>query len=1682
MKYLFSFLIILTQFGLSASALDTQLVEKNAALRNLVADALFTAKDMTRKPIITSASQMTSPFSQNDLSNTKDGGNLSDGVLIDGNADTYWHSVWSEGSVTTGSHYIQISGTGEITGDMCLYIRRRITKDHHLTELTLRGSNDPNATASAWKDITVQQIGNASSGQEWTTSVFNIGNTSYSYIRIYATKSTFWHCSELQIFKMQEGPNSFFSQLGEVATNLQNIYNENLGISDENLTEEIYSALQSAYDAFYAKAREAGYIADASQLIVNEIQVCNIDQFMDPSYNYGGWVELYNPTNAKIILTGLYVSEDASNTRQFLIPGTMTKVEPNGFATLWFDHNAADGNYGGQAENQVNFKLDAEGDTLFLFNSNGQILLEQPYPAGIPRCSWARTTDGGNEWSMCSTPTPGQSNQGSSFARQRLSAPIVDQEGTLFDKSFSVNVTIPQGTTLRYTTDGTTPTLSNGKTSADGVFNIQKTTVLRFCLFADGYLPSPVVTRSYIYRNHDYYLPVLSVVTNPDNLYDDTIGVYTKGTNGMSGKGQSDACNWNMDWERPVNVEYMEPVKKDGYLEYMTRINQETDFEICGGWTRAYGGGTVDGKYWPMKSSFRIKTDKRYEGKNSLDYPVFPNKPYNKYKVWQVRNGGNDTYSRIIDPSLAQMVIQSDFNVDTQDCQSAHVFFNGEYLGMLNIRESNNRHFGYSNRGIDTDDMDQFDLGDGGYNQKVGDKEAWNRLVELSKELAANKSADIYSQICQLLDMDEYVNYMALECYLGNSDWVTNTNNVKAYRCRSNEGKFRFVLFDCDSAFGNNNMTNSLLNGSYQEDVDDLFRNLMQYDPFRQLFVTAFSIVNGSVMHPDSCSAIVQAFYDHTNTALQFEGNSSNTGIANTIRNNYNGSIINNMANTLNLSSPYNLTICSNISQARLLLNGQEIPRAQLSGKVYAPAIITAKAPAGYTFIGWAQEEGQSSGKVIATPVAFSSAWTYYDQGSLDDEKWTDLNYNTTDWKIGQAPLGYASQNKPMYSDIKTTLDYGTDSSSKRPTYYFRCRFYLDEAPGENTSFALNHRVDDGFRCYINGQDIDGYLCSSGVKYDYYTGTFVGDDPYEQTINIPSDKFQKGWNVLAVEVHNCSASSSDIFWDAQLVQYSHEVNPEQIISTQETFALSDSLSVGTYTLRAIYEPITDYRALLERGANPIRINEISAGNDIYVNDYYKKKDWIELYNTTSSPVDIAGMYLSDNIQNPHKYQIQGSAETNTIVPAYGHVIIWCDGSQPVNQLHAPFKLDNADGASVILQAQDGTWEDRIDYMTQDRWQTYGRYPDGGVYESIFTLPTISKANQLGTYDFTQEDTQRWEDDEMAITLDLAKGWNWTSHNLANPIDKSRFTNYAQLICDSQDSIVADTEVGWIGSLTQLAPAVGYKLCMSQDASISLRGHLYDVSQPVTLQAGWNWIGVPLYNPTTLRAALQNYVPTQGDVIVGMETFAVYDNDEWKGPLTSLSPGQAYLMKVGQAQEFSWNTLTAARTGKRRYVAPLNAEDTPWPLDIHAHRNVMSMVCVLRVAGNPVSSTDYTLGVFSGDECRGVAQVSNDLLYLNVHGMGGESLTFRLLDTEGQEITANQQIIFTPQTILGSCNKPVLISVGEEDEIASVTPSGRVLAVSYYNLQGQLIAGPSEGIHLQKTIYEDGRQLVRKILR
>ena len=171
-----------------------------------------------------------------------------------------------------------------------------------------------------------------------------------------------------------------------------------------------------------------------------------------------------------------------------------------------------------------------------------------------------------------------------------------------------------------------------------------------------------------------------------------------------------------MDWDRPVAFEYITEDNK--YL-----LSQECDLSICGGWTRASN-----------PKAFKLNANKIYDFNNYFPAQFFKEKPYIKNKTLQIRNGGNDGSCRVLDASIQQVVARSGFYVDHQAWQPVHVFINGSHYAVLNMREPNNKHHAYANYGIDTDEMDQFEVSpDSGYVQMEGTKDAFNHLLDLSQ-------------------------------------------------------------------------------------------------------------------------------------------------------------------------------------------------------------------------------------------------------------------------------------------------------------------------------------------------------------------------------------------------------------------------------------------------------------------------------------------------------------------------------------------------------------------------------------------------------------------------------------------------------------------------------------------------------------------------------------------------------------------------------------------------------------------------------------------------------------------------------------------------------------------------------------------------------------------------------------
>ena len=183
-------------------------------------------------------------------------------------------------------------------------------------------------------------------------------------------------------------------------------------------------------------------------MVINEIMPANIDMFMDPSYNYGSWIELFNGTDQDINLAGYYLSDDLTNPTLCPLGNTSRIVKAGGFLTLWFGHKDD------YCLQQLEYSLDSDGGDIILFDNNGRAISAVEYPASPARISWARTSDGGSEWGYTGNPTPGKTNSDSQFASDQIPAPEVSVESKLFTGSFTFTVNIPDGATLYYTENG----------------------------------------------------------------------------------------------------------------------------------------------------------------------------------------------------------------------------------------------------------------------------------------------------------------------------------------------------------------------------------------------------------------------------------------------------------------------------------------------------------------------------------------------------------------------------------------------------------------------------------------------------------------------------------------------------------------------------------------------------------------------------------------------------------------------------------------------------------------------------------------------------------------------------------------------------------------------------------------------------------------------------------------------------------------------------------------------------------------------------------------------------------------------------------------------------------------------------------------------------------------------------
>ena len=605
------------------------------------------------------------------------------------------------------------------------------------------------------------------------------------------------------------------------------------------------------------------------------------------------------------------------------------------------------------------------------------------------------------------------------------------------------------------------------KESTDGKFTVSATTNYTFRLFQDGYLPSVPVTRSYIQTSNKYTLPIISIVGDKKFFTDPKIGLDCDGdgTNGKTGNGQNYPKNYNCDWDRPVNFSFLSP---EGEMLF----NQDVNISVSGGYTRSQN-----------YRSFKLKSNKVFDGMNRLDYMFFPQKPYNRNKVLLIRNGGNDMYShnaRFMDPALETIIQRSGIDLDVQSYVPVIEYVNGELRGVFNMREPNNDKFAYANFGYDDEELDALENG----KVKNGSDEVMNRIYELGKRINED---GVYDELMTLLDIDEYTNYMAVTFFLYNDDWPDN--NIKCYRSQ-NDGRYRFVSFDLDYAFqgcwandrtypsDKNPFTNFYKfkdeKGPHHNNVKEiankefvnLFLNLLTHDGFRKKFIDTFCLMGGSVFEPTRANAIVNELLNNVKAMCQLmkqqqpsitDGHDPDRTVSDIKSNLKDRS--KKMTDYMKKFSQMKLSgvtqqsvkLSADAEGASIFVNGLEVPYAEFNGHLFAPVTLEAKAPAGYVFKGWkngddivstaaemelpsdatvslvACFEALSDDQLMAqgiTPVRInevSAANTIYANEYWKRNDWVEL-YNTTDSPIDVAGM-YLSDNANKPKKYKIAAD-----------------------------------------------------------------------------------------------------------------------------------------------------------------------------------------------------------------------------------------------------------------------------------------------------------------------------------------------------------------------------------------------------------------------------------------------------------------------------------------------------------------------------------------------------------------------------------------------------------------------------------------------------------------------------------
>jgi len=617
-----------------------------------------------------------------------------------------------------------------------------------------------------------------------------------------------------------------------------------------------------------------------SGLRINEFQAGNVNTIADEDHSYPDWIELFNPTGQSIDLAGWSLTDEIQNPKKWIFPsvtlgsGKYLPVFASG------KNKRLPG-----SPLHTNFKLTADGEYLALFSPAGKAFSEwNPFPEQLPGQSQGLLNGALVTFKV---PTPGTANSGGVLLR--YPDPVFSRQAGFYEQPFTLSLTSPMPEAyLYYTTDGSEPSALNGRLYTNALI-VSGTTVVRARAVrlpsqTDNIENSTIITRTYLFIDDilkqsnspagypaawgkyaqiagtsiaDYEmdpeltvdpayaakirtamleLPIVSLVTDKNNIFSTVNDSITGGIYVFTGPPVG--YTTGRGWERPVSFEYF-------FAHDSISFQVNCGIEIHGGHSRL-----------PEKCpKHALKIDfKSIYGPSKLNFPFFGKSEAPSLNSFILRAGFGNTWvhQSAIGRTLA-VYARDEWSKKTQkrmghlstNTQYAHLFINGLYWGLYNPTEKIDEDFCESYLGgdkLEYDIIESSELVSANYGviASSGTIDAWNSLFAqvsdttlYQKIQGNNPDGTPNPDFPALIDMNNFIDYMLLNFYNGNTDW--DHHNWVAVRNRMIPDKgFRFLCWDSEEVL--KSVTENLLAENNPNCPSYMFQQLRKNPQFCRLF------------------------------------------------------------------------------------------------------------------------------------------------------------------------------------------------------------------------------------------------------------------------------------------------------------------------------------------------------------------------------------------------------------------------------------------------------------------------------------------------------------------------------------------------------------------------------------------------------------------------------------------------------------------------------------------------------------------------------------------------------------------------------------------------------------------------------------------------------------------------------